>query len=98
MLRKGYARLTDEEALKHYDSADIIEFLGHQGTIIAEDTRGLHKGKHVESGDRLVLQIQFSNSLFGGAYAKSTLPLRESLAPSLRDAVRAHPDVYKNFL
>lgn len=98
LLRKGYARLTDEEAHRHYDPADFIEFVGRQGTVIAEDTRGLHKGKHVESGDRLVLQIQFSDSLFGGAYPKALLPETAKLAVPLQDAMSAHKSVYRNFL
>lgn len=67
LLRKGYTRLTDEEVLQYFDQRDIIEFSGVQGTIIAEDTRGLHKGKHVLSGDRLVFQLQYTNSGFAGA-------------------------------
>lgn len=68
LLSKGYARLTDEEVKRAYPEDRIIEFCGPRGTVIVEDTRGLHKGKHVERGDRLVLQIQFSNSLFGASY------------------------------
>jgi hypothetical protein len=65
LLRQGYARLTDEEVSKYYKKEDFVEFTAPSGTIIAEDTRGLHKGKMVENGDRLVFQIQISNSLFG---------------------------------
>jgi hypothetical protein len=67
LLRQGYARITDDEVLKHYPRERIIEFTAPRGTIIAEDTRGLHKGKHVHAGDRLVFQIQFTNSGFAGA-------------------------------
>jgi hypothetical protein len=31
----------------------------------------LHKGKHVKQDDRLILQIQFSNSLFGTNYPRA---------------------------
>jgi len=51
LLKKGYARLTDEEVRHHFDEDNIIEFTAPRGTIIAEDTRGLHKGRHVENGD-----------------------------------------------
>ncbi|MFN6083724.1 MAG: phytanoyl-CoA dioxygenase family protein, partial [Fluviicola sp.] len=63
-------RLTDEELLAHYPKTAFKEFNGKKGTILAVDTRGLHKGKALETGERLLFQIQFSNSLFGAEYAK----------------------------
>lgn len=96
LLSKGYARLTDEEVLQHYRPEDIIEFTGPRGTILAEDTRGLHKGKHVGAGDRLILQLQFSNSLFGGSYPKASFPA--ATTTNLAQALNRHPEVYKNFM
>jgi hypothetical protein len=96
LLRKGYARLSDEEVKRVYDSRDFIEFAAPRGTIIAEDTRGLHKGKHVEQGDRLVLQIQFSNSLFGAIYPKAKLG--RALHDDLRDRVAQWPGLYAGYL
>ena len=95
LLRKGYARLTDEEVRQHYTAEDLIEFTGAKGTVIVEDTRGLHKGKHVASGDRLVLQLQYSNSLFGGDYPKVFFPT--DLIPELRNSVQKYPEIYRNF-
>lgn len=66
-LKKGYVRLSDEEVESHYGKENIVEFIGSKGTIILEDTRGLHKGKHVEKGARLIFQIEYTNSLFGSA-------------------------------
>ena len=68
LLDMGYVRLTDQEVRECYSPDSFIEFTGRRGTIIVEDTRGLHKGQHVTHGDRLMLQLQYSNSLFGGAY------------------------------
>jgi ectoine hydroxylase-related dioxygenase (phytanoyl-CoA dioxygenase family) len=73
MTSKGYARLSDEEVSKYYGKDKIKVFTAPKGTIIAEDTRGLHKGTNVINGDRLLFQIQFSNSLFGTQYQKSTI-------------------------
>jgi hypothetical protein len=73
ILKKGYARLSDDEVKRQYRPEDFIEFIAPRGTIIAEDTRGLHKGQHVRHGHRLMLQLQFSNSLFGPESPKSTL-------------------------
>jgi len=95
MLKKGYARLTDEEVELHYGREKVVEFVAPRGTIIAEDTRGLHKGKHVAQGDRLILQIQFSNSLFGGYYPKATLTDIENL--NLKARVAEYPDIYSSY-
>lgn len=96
MLKKGYARLTDEEVKNYYGEEKIIEFTAPRGTIIAEDTRGLHKGKHVEKEDRLILQIQFSNTLFGGYYPKAKLG--KNIVKPLKEAVDKHPMLYASFL
>lgn len=95
LLSKGYARLTDEDVGKHYRSEDVIEFVGARGTVLVEDTRGLHKGKHVTTGDRLILQLQFSNSLFGGAYPKARLPT--NLTSQLSTMIRLYPAIYRSF-
>ena len=96
LLSKGYARLTDNEVRRHYSNDAIVEFTGAKGTVIVEDTRGLHKGKHVATGDRLILQLQFSNSLFGGFYPKSVFP--SAIVPDLEKAIADNRDIYRNFL
>lgn len=95
LLAKGYSRLTDEEVEACYPAQRIIEFTAPRGTVLAEDTRGLHKGKHVHSGDRLILQLQFSNSLFGGYYPPARFG-RIAHAP-LQDMLQRHPRVYRNY-
>lgn len=95
LLAKGYARTTDEEVSRLYDEDRLIEFHAPAGTLIVEDTRGLHKGKVVERGDRLMLQIQFSNSLFGGEYPKSIF---RNMTPKLEETVRVARDIYVNYL
>lgn len=64
LLERGYARILDEEVAAVYPREDILSFTGPVGTLIAEDTRGLHKGKNLKHGERLVFQIQYSNTLF----------------------------------
>lgn len=65
ILKKGYARVNDSEVLKFYSREDFLQFHGVAGTIILEDTRGLHKGLNVNDSARLMFELQFSNSLFG---------------------------------
>ena len=96
LLSKGYSRLLDEEVAEVFDKSDFLEFTAPRGTIIAEDTRGLHKGKHVHTGDRLVLQVQFSNSLFGCVYPPSSISERKSA--SLAEQIARFPDLYAAYL
>ncbi|HWE72067.1 MAG TPA: phytanoyl-CoA dioxygenase family protein [Stellaceae bacterium] len=92
LLAKGYARLTDDEVSAHFDRRDFIEFVAPRGTILAEDTRGLHKGQNVRAGHRLVLQIQFSNSLFGPPYPRVAFnAMRDQ---NLATMVKRHPRMY----
>ena len=96
LLSRGYVRLTDEEVARHYPAKDFVEFTAPRGTIIAEDTRGLHKGQHVRCGHRLMLQIQFSNCLFGPPYPR--ISFSRIVDPALADAVRCHPRIFSAFL
>ena len=57
-------RFTDEEILSHYDSSEIAYLTGKAGTVLVADTMGIHKGVPVESGRRLIFQLQYSSSLF----------------------------------
>jgi ectoine hydroxylase-related dioxygenase (phytanoyl-CoA dioxygenase family) len=73
LAERGYVRHSDAEVARAYPAERIVEMTGRRGTVFAVDTRGLHKGKPVVSGERLVLQIQFSNSLFGTRFAPARL-------------------------
>jgi phytanoyl-CoA dioxygenase PhyH len=96
LLRRGYVRISDDDVTSRYTSADILELTAPRGSIIVEDTRGLHKGKHVEHGDRLMLQIQFSNSLFGAAEVKSRLG--NDLCAELRQRAEQYRGLYSAYL
>ena len=95
LLKNGYARLTDEAVFSHYGKHQIVEFTEKKGTIIAEDSRGLHKGKPVQSGCRLMLGLQFSNSGFGNNYPKNELS--RDLIEELERSIERFPDVYANY-
>lgn len=96
LLSRGYARIPDEEVAACYSSDDLLEFTGPRGTILAEDTRGLHKGKAVTAGDRLIFEFEFSNSLFGGTKAEKRLSMFHSEA--FEQFVNAHPRMYSRWL
>ena len=88
----GDRRFSDEEVLKHYPAEDLVELTGEAGTIIAVDTRALHKAKVLERSDRLMFQFEFANSMFGAPYDKLDLP--KTLAPELENALRRAPWAY----
>jgi ectoine hydroxylase-related dioxygenase (phytanoyl-CoA dioxygenase family) len=95
LLAKGYSRLTDDEVSQNFTPERLIEFVAPRGTILAEDTRGLHKGLEVRKGDRLMLQLQFSNCLFGGTYKPASF---RSMTTSLRETARRYPSIYMNYV
>lgn len=95
-LDRGYARLSDEEVNAHYGQHKEIQFAAPKGTIIVEDTRGLHKGNAVSGNSRLILQLQLSNSLFGAVYPESRLPKERT--PALEAMIHQAGDVYKAYL
>ena len=70
---KKDGRFSDDEILNIYSQKDIIEIVGPKGTIVAVDTRGLHKGKPLKDLYRLIFQVEFSNSTFGMNYDKLQL-------------------------
>lgn len=94
-LRRGYARLRDEEVFRQYPAERRIEFCAPRGSIIIEDTRGLHKGANVRGAPRLVLQLQFSNSLFG-AYSPS-VRLESVKDAALEGMLRQAPSIYRQY-
>jgi hypothetical protein len=65
---RGDGRITDDAVRDAGLGGEIVELAGTAGTIMAVDTAGLHKGKVPERADRLVLQVQFSTSLFGAPF------------------------------
>lgn len=97
LLSKGYVRLSDEEVLQHFGAANRVDFHASRGTIIVEDTRGLHKGNVVQANgrSRLMLQLQFSNSLFGAETPEAWL--RHVRHPALSSLMQSARPIYQQF-
>lgn len=74
LREKGYARLDDETILEHYSENDIIKCVAKAGDLILEDTIGLHKGKPLVEGNRLMLNFQYSSCCFGSALPIIKMP------------------------
>jgi len=102
---KGYSRLTDEEVFTHLPRRNEIKFHGAKGTVIFEDTRGLHKGQPVLEGSRLMLQLQFSNVLFKQSEQQVLMnkhkPSREDIVPvssNFKQVLQQYPEIFRRYL
>ncbi len=65
MRKRGYARMSDAYVHAEFPEETWKTICGPRGTILIEDTRGIHKGLPVLEDHRLVLQFQYSQNLFG---------------------------------
>jgi hypothetical protein len=96
LLLRGYERIPEEDVAARYKASDIVELYGKRGTILAVDTRGMHKGKMPVIGHRLIAQLTFSCPPFSGAHGRSTA-LPANLHPALSRALETLPQVYEHF-
>ena len=54
-----FRRFNDIDAIKNF--GEITYHIANKGTLIIEDTFGLHKGQHItKDKNRLILQLQYS--------------------------------------
>jgi Phytanoyl-CoA dioxygenase (PhyH) len=94
ILRDG--RIPDEVIRSHYPQEALIEICGEAGSIIAIDTRGWHKGKPLTAGERLMLQFEYANSMFGPNYPK--VSLSKETSASFREFVEARPRMFQGII
>jgi hypothetical protein len=95
LLLRGYERLTDEEVRQCYSDEACLALTAPRGSIIVEDTRGLHKGANVRGAPRLVLQLQLSNALFGAKYPRARITRVQD--PSLKKMLSLAPAIYSQY-
>lgn len=77
-LRKnGYSRLSDDEVNEKYEIEDIIQVVAKKGSLLIEDTRGLHKGSNLIKDYRFLLQLQYSSSAYGAKIENFKFPKLE---------------------
>lgn len=65
LLAKGYSRLEDDDVARFYPKETWKSMEAPAGSILLEDTRGLHKGISLKKNHRLMLQFEYAQSLFG---------------------------------
>ena len=95
ILERGYVRISDKEVAQRFGANKIIPFTGPKGTIIVEDTRGLHKGAVVSTEPRLMLQLQLSNSLFGTNYPKVRI---SKISNNLKGFIKTYPSFLRQYI
>ena len=88
-------RISDKEITHHFGEDGIVEICGPAGTMIIERTRGFHKGKRVHAGNRLLMEIVFSGSLFGAPYER--MPLPKALTQPFKRALNNYPRVFSRY-
>jgi Phytanoyl-CoA dioxygenase (PhyH) len=92
LLRDG--RIKDEEVNNFYKKEDVLELTGERGTILAVDTRGLHKGKPLIEGVRLLFQLEFATNFFGQTYNRIKLT---NMSGRLKNSFEKYSLVYDRF-
>lgn len=96
LLRRGYARIPDADIARHYPEDRVREITGPRGTIFAADTRAFHKGVPPRTGDRLLLELEWCDSLFGSPWERCPFPT--DALPALRAAISRDPRMYRKYL
>lgn len=91
LMKKYPVRIPDQEFEKFYPQKDVVELCGPKGTIIAVDTAGYHKGKHLKRDHRLILQLEYANCLLG--YPSEKVPVVTKVS-RFGELCRKYPRLY----
>jgi hypothetical protein len=86
-------RHDDKQVLEGCGVGREVEVRGPEGSAFAVDTSGLHKGKPLVRGNRLVLQIEYTSALFGTVYSHQQVPADDFWLAELAK----HPHYYSRF-
>lgn len=95
LLDRGYARLEDHEVARHFPEKTWKTMEAPAGSILLEDTRGLHKGISLKRDHRLMLQFEYAQTLFGHAPFLSTLAFNSISDPHWKAMRAAYPKVFE---
>ena len=93
LLSRGYVRIPDEDIVRNFGAENVVELYGKRGTILAVDTRGMHKGKMPVTGHRLMAQLSYSTPPFSDAHG-DTVSLPGEIDPALARACEETSGVY----
>lgn len=96
LLKRGYIRISDEDIEAAFGRENIVEIYGKRGTIIAVDTKCFHKGKPPISRHRLMFELVYASSLFGGEYLTFKKP--SDRTQKLAQAFKENSGTYSRYL
>ncbi|MGI8581152.1 MAG: phytanoyl-CoA dioxygenase family protein [Chitinophagaceae bacterium] len=82
LLKRGYARISDEDLKPYYKSESFKVLCADAGTIFAGDTKCWHKGSPLLNGHRLAFELEYTSSLFGANIPKMQV---KNASPMFRD-------------
>ena len=94
LLAKGYTRLQDPDVENFYPKDTWKSMVAPAGSILLEDTRGLHKGISLQRDHRLMLQFEYAQTLFGNVPFLATVPLDNYQDEYWNTMKRNHPEVF----
>jgi ectoine hydroxylase-related dioxygenase (phytanoyl-CoA dioxygenase family) len=94
LLAKGYARLEDDEVAEHHPQENWKSMVAPAGSILLEDTRGLHKGISLKRDHRLMLQFEYAQTLFGHKPFLATVPLDDYQDEYWNSMKHSHPELF----
>lgn len=96
LLAKGYSRLLDEEVLVAMKNHEERVFTVPAGSLLIEDTRGLHKGLTPDLGRRLLFSIQYSN-VYLGHQVRQKIDVLNKIGNVMESRFKASPESYTGF-
>jgi hypothetical protein len=95
LLSRGYSRIPDADIEAVYPAADIISAEAPSGSILAGDTRCWHKGLQPTGGRRLLLQLNFADTLsMGPPPPAGPLFVKRSHTERFRRFVAANREIF----
>jgi hypothetical protein len=94
LLAKGYTRLQDPDVENFYPKDTWKSMVAPAGSILLEDTRGLHKGISLQRDHRLMLQFEYAQTLFGNVPFLATVPLDNYQDEYWNTMKRNHAEVF----
>ncbi len=92
---KFYSRIEDEEVYENYGKDKEVVFTVPKGSILIEDTRGMHKGYHVEEGRRLLLSFQYSSVIFSKPAKPFSMP--EKMSPNFSKLFEKYHEFFSKY-
>jgi hypothetical protein len=92
---KFYSRIEDEDVYENYGKENEVIFTVPKGSILIEDTKGMHKGYHVEEHRRLLLSFQYSNVIFSKPNSPFSQP--QNMNDNFKKLLKKYPEFFAKY-